>query len=158
MPYVHQIELIPRTKDERIVELETALCALLKHDDERFGWEGEPSDIEKRCLAVLLNTLVPTVDDDEADETHCCACGKRIDTQAQWVLDGAKYHEQCFILATERTPMTDTTQSPTKLPPGKRRPCEHVWEYTGGPDHAAHFLCSRCEAEMVAPVKQQASR
>ncbi len=63
-----------------------------------------------------------------------------------------------LLRATERAPMTDTTQSPKKLQPGKRRPCEHVWEYTGGPDHAAHFLCSRCEAETVAPVKQQASR
>lgn len=63
-----------------------------------------------------------------------------------------------LLRATERKPMTVTTKSPKRLPPSKRRPCEHVWEYTSGPDHAANFLCSRCEAEMVAPVKQAQAR
>lgn len=56
--------------------------------------------------------------------------------------------------------MSETTQSPkvARAPSSKKRQCEHVWEYTSGPDHAAHFLCSRCEAEMVAPVKQAQSR
>ena len=40
---------------ERIAELEAALRDLLAHDDARFGWEGEPSDVEKRCRAVLEN-------------------------------------------------------------------------------------------------------
>ena len=40
-------------KDKRIAELETALRELLKHDDERFGFEGEPSKVEARCRAVL---------------------------------------------------------------------------------------------------------
>ncbi len=57
MPYVHQIELIPRTKDERIAELEAALRELLKHHDECFGWEGEPSDTEKKCRRVLQDRL-----------------------------------------------------------------------------------------------------
>lgn len=52
-----QAELIPRTKDERIAELEAALKALLDWDDERFGWEGEPSDVEKRCRRVLRDKL-----------------------------------------------------------------------------------------------------
>lgn len=34
----------------------------------------------------------------------------------------------------------------------QRKQCEHVWEYCSGPDSAANWLCSRCEAEMVAPV------
>ncbi len=50
-------ELIPRTKDERIAELEEALRNLLKHDDERLGHEGEPSEIEKRCREVLARSL-----------------------------------------------------------------------------------------------------
>lgn len=37
----------------RIAELESALRALLDHDDERFGWEGEPSKVEQRCRDVL---------------------------------------------------------------------------------------------------------
>ena len=41
------------TQAARITELEAALRDLLKHDDERFGFEGEPSDVEKRCRAVL---------------------------------------------------------------------------------------------------------
>ncbi len=63
-----------------------------------------------------------------------------------------------LLRLTERTPMPVTTKSPKRLAPSKRRPCEHVWEYTGGPDSAANFLCSRCEAEMVAPVKQAQAR
>lgn len=65
-----------------------------------------------------------------------------------------------LLKATERKPMSQTTQSPkaVKSPSSKKRACEHVWEYASGPDHAAHFLCSRCEAEMVAPVKQAQSR
>ena len=63
-----------------------------------------------------------------------------------------------LLRATERKPMTVITKSPKKLPAGKRRPCDHVWEYASGPDHAANFLCSRCEAEMVAPVKQAVPR
>lgn len=35
-----------------------------------------------------------------------------------------------------------------------RKPCDHVWEYCSGPDDAASFLCSRCEAELIAPVKR----
>lgn len=31
--------------------------------------------------------------------------------------------------------------------------CDHIWEYVNGPDHAANFLCSRCEAELVVPIK-----
>lgn len=64
-----------------------------------------------------------------------------------------------LLRATERKPMTPVTRSPKKIwPPSKRRPCDHVWEYTSGPDSAAHFLCSRCEAEMVAPVTQAQAR
>lgn len=37
----------------RIAELESALRALLRHDDERFGFEGEPSPVEERCRRVL---------------------------------------------------------------------------------------------------------
>lgn len=40
---------------ERIAELEAALRDLLAHDDARFYWEGEPSEVEKRCRAVLEN-------------------------------------------------------------------------------------------------------
>ena len=63
-----------------------------------------------------------------------------------------------LMQATESTPMSVTTQSPMRLPSSKRQPCEHVWEYTSGPDHAARFLCSRCEAEMVAPVRPPTPR
>ena len=38
---------------ERTAELEAALKALLDFDDERFGLEGEPSDVEKRCRDLL---------------------------------------------------------------------------------------------------------
>ncbi len=38
---------------KRIAELEGALRELLDHDDARFGFEGEPSEVEKRCRAVL---------------------------------------------------------------------------------------------------------
>ena len=34
----------------------------------------------------------------------------------------------------------------------ERKPCDHVWEYVNGPDDAANFLCSRCDAAIVAPV------
>ena len=56
--------------------------------------------------------------------------------------------------------MPDVTRSPqpTNTTAADKRPCDHVWEYTSGPDHAANFLCSRCEAEMVAPVKQAQAR
>ena len=57
MPYVHQIELIPRTKDERIAELEVALGELLKIVDAHFGYEGEPSETEKKCRRVLQDRL-----------------------------------------------------------------------------------------------------
>jgi hypothetical protein len=57
MPYVQQIELIPRTKDERIAELEAALRLLLDNLDEFFGHEGERDVVEKRCWAVLENRL-----------------------------------------------------------------------------------------------------
>ena len=63
-----------------------------------------------------------------------------------------------LLRATERKPMTTVTKSPKRLASSKRRPCEHVWEYTSGPDSAANFLCSRCEAEMVAPVTQPQPR
>ena len=48
-----QMELIPRTKDDRIAELEGALRTLLAYDEARFGWEGEPSAVEKQCRVVL---------------------------------------------------------------------------------------------------------
>jgi hypothetical protein len=57
MPYVHQCELIPRTKDERIAELEVVLKLLLDSLDEYFGHEGERNAVEKRCRAVLENRL-----------------------------------------------------------------------------------------------------
>lgn len=51
---------------------------------------------------------------------------------------------------------SNSQQSPT--PAGaerkERKPCDHVWEYCSGPDHAARWLCSRCEAEMIAPVQK----
>lgn len=50
-----QMDLIPRSKDDRIAELENALAELLTHDDARFWYEGERSDIEKRCIRVLRN-------------------------------------------------------------------------------------------------------
>jgi hypothetical protein len=57
VPYAQQIELIPRTKDERIAELEAALRLLLDNLDEFFGYEGERGDVEKKCWAVLENRL-----------------------------------------------------------------------------------------------------
>jgi hypothetical protein len=57
MPYAQQIELIPRTKDERIAELEAALRLLLDNLDEFFGCEGERGDVEKKCWVVLENRL-----------------------------------------------------------------------------------------------------
>ena len=67
-----------------------------------------------------------------------------------------------LLRTTERKPMSSETQSPIRKgatqPKAPRRPCEHVWEYASGPDHAANFLCSRCETEMVAPVKQAQPR
>lgn len=65
-----------------------------------------------------------------------------------------------LLRATERKPMTPVTRSPKRMTVarGKRRECDHVWEYVSGPDSAANFLCSRCEAETVAPVKQAQPR
>lgn len=42
--------------------------------------------------------------------------------------------------------------------PGNKRQCEHLWEYVSGPDHAANWLCSRCEAEMVSAVTPRQPR
>ncbi len=53
-----QAELIPRTKDDRIAELEAALRDLLERVDSYFCWEGEPNEVEERCRAVLENKLV----------------------------------------------------------------------------------------------------
>lgn len=64
-----------------------------------------------------------------------------------------------LLRATERKPTMTVTKSPKRIgSQSKRRECEHVWEYASGPDSAANFLCSRCEAEMVAPVKQAQPR
>jgi hypothetical protein len=41
---------------DRIADLEAALRELLDHDDGRFGYEGEPSEVEKRCRKILEKT------------------------------------------------------------------------------------------------------
>jgi hypothetical protein len=49
--------------------------------------------------------------------------------------------------------MDGPQQSPKRTTPAPpRQPCEHVWEYCSGPDHAAQWACSRCDAAMVAPA------
>lgn len=44
---------LPRAAADRIEELEAALRELLDHDDGRFGYEGEKSEVEKRCRKIL---------------------------------------------------------------------------------------------------------
>lgn len=52
--------------------------------------------------------------------------------------------------------MATEKQLPPKvqIPRSARRACEHLWEYVNGPDNAANWLCSRCDAEAVMPVSR----
>lgn len=60
MPYAQQVELIPRTKDERIAELESALRDALELIDGWWGGDGgEPGETEKRCRRILRDKLSP---------------------------------------------------------------------------------------------------
>lgn len=61
-----------------------------------------------------------------------------------------------LIDADRRKNMSSVTQPPrsaeARKPVRTKAPCAHMWEYVNGPDNAANWICSRCEAEMVAPV------